>query len=1159
MARSDRTNLLQFFGRLIARLRKWLIKIGSPFRISRRFVRDVQSVSRRRRRSPAGFVLPTVAMVSVLTTFLVVTIVSRSAERAQTAANARVEQTFRTVNTAVVDRARAKLAALLADDRLPRTTPSDAVLDSILMDAKYTYPDEIRLQITNDGLDSNNGQIRAATNVLSQREYISSAWKFPIDTDGNGRFDAFGLYSIVFRTRPTTETTTRPVSTLEARALPMDEGLLTAGCANAGANVATTEGWTESSGKLKKAFFIYATTVPIVPINSTTTLNDILNTARPAGDPSSPAGQRAANIANYEFYTGNATFSAIELQQDRERNPLNNNAVWFENDLEIARPATFRLNGRIYTSGNLMVGALNESNPISFYQVSASNNDANPTNGIEPGSCYYKEENSKIIVAGNVVLGDALSSSNLIPPKVHLFVNQNANPLMAAGGNVDIVQSVADNGNNRGRDVAGNEAEYNRRISVLVQAAIARGPQDVSPPGFGKKYTEENITSPDPKSVKRAVAEKINDEGLSTPEEFNEARRKVLEIYFRERVRKVPFREVNMTVTPPADPSPLLREIRVGDGIELAPPIEWMIPYDANNPNSLPFVVRDVNDYASALDGKGLLKPPQGVNTIQIAVNGNLLSPPATEPSKQKDSKEKLVGDRVLVGNNLPARWLKRKGSITFFANNRVENEDNRGLIAVSDSNSVLWNVNENTPDPIPRYRLTQADTLAALGENTRGGFWEISAALDPSLPEILPDTIPEDSPLPTNIAPKDTPTVGGLRVVTNAGIFTRLNNPSVITADAPGTFLPRYKMPVVDNPATPHNEADFSEFVVWPDSMPMTNAVQWLDPTNYNSVCVPASKCTGTIANGEAGYYPIDPKTGNILVGATTAEKEANRRLASRKGDLQMRATAVYHYKYDAFNPDRRVRQDYQRPVACVSSYYDPSFSLLENPFSAPSATNRLISTARNRSGLPWESASWGRSNNGIVYTPRTTASNLGIIGSYISYAETGPNAFKFTGYDPKAENPADASVPLVDRLAYQANLIYPNGRWVNEPLRNVLRKVINSPAKDFAKANLTIAEQATIDANLCALEIIQNTNPLTPVNDPVGSPVNGAQIPHGTFKEAAFLDGREVKSLNKNEDIFSTSGRESFLQGVPFRGRPDIYDLEIEQRQPLESGLLI
>lgn len=67
---------------------------------------------------------------------------------------------------------------------------------------------------------------------------------------------------------------------------------------------------------------------------------------------------------------------------------------------------------------------------------------------------------------------------------------------------------------------------------------------------------------------------------------------------------------------------------------------------------------------------------------------------------------------------------------------------------------------------------------------------------------------------------------------------------------------------------------------------------------------------------------------------------------------------------------------------------------------------------------------------------------------------------------------------------------------------------------------------------------------------------------MPHGSFREAAFLDGREVKSLNRNESLLEAAngnnarGSNDIDNGlaVVSKNRGDIYDLEIEQRQPLE-----
>ena len=150
----------RFFAEFIAKLRKWLNKIGSPIRISRRFVRQLLGATKGKRKSgAAGFVLPTVALVTLVVTLLVVTTVSRSSERAQTASNARTEQVFRSAATPIVDRARAKIDALLADGKLPRTTPPELTLDSVITSdsGTYTLPDETRLQLIYDFRNSSTG------------------------------------------------------------------------------------------------------------------------------------------------------------------------------------------------------------------------------------------------------------------------------------------------------------------------------------------------------------------------------------------------------------------------------------------------------------------------------------------------------------------------------------------------------------------------------------------------------------------------------------------------------------------------------------------------------------------------------------------------------------------------------------------------------------------------------------------------------------------------------------------------------------------------------------------------------------------------------------------------------------------------------------------
>lgn len=268
---------------------------------------------------------------------------------------------------------------------------------------------------------------------------------------------------------------------------------------------------------------------------------------------------------------------------------------------------------------------------------------------------------------------------------------------------------------------------------------------------------------------------------------------------------------------------------------------------------------------------------------------------------------------------------------------------------------------------------------------------------------------------------------IGGARIVTGAGIYL------------PGSsFLPRPGK-AADNPDTPENESAFD--VVWPDTMPM-----WED-SNFDGK-------------------------------AKMADDEM--------GDLRMRATVVYHYTTTPWAEPG----DRQNPIACISSYYDPTTQ----------------DTAKNRHGLPWDAATAtgeGMSHNGIVYAPQI-----------LSVSQQTPNADGlFTA--------ANESGSVLERIYYQANLVFPDGRFVNEPLRKALAK---------APADRSLEEQSAIDAAVCAMQIFNGT---------AGSPTE-ATINHGTIFERTLLDARQVKAL-EDDDGFFADGKGT-------------YDRPLEDRQPLE-----
>src|SRR4028118_967577 len=179
--------------------------------------------------------------------------------------------------------------------------------------------------------------------------------------------------------------------------------------AGTSASLVGSSDWYKGEGVLKKSFFVYTVNVPITNSNT--------------GTPS--AG------GNYEIFKGSPSFSALEYQQDQKRIPLQNNAVVYEDDLEVSPGPALRLNGRIFTNSNFMVTNTN-TGPVAFYLVSSK------------GSCFYDLENSKIVVSGNVVNGWSGSNANTGKGiAVHLFGTDAAAPDLSKEIKGDTNQSVA--------------------------------------------------------------------------------------------------------------------------------------------------------------------------------------------------------------------------------------------------------------------------------------------------------------------------------------------------------------------------------------------------------------------------------------------------------------------------------------------------------------------------------------------------------------------------------------------------------------------------------------------------------------------------------------------------------------------------------------------
>ncbi|MBD2385709.1 hormogonium polysaccharide biosynthesis protein HpsA [Cylindrospermum sp. FACHB-282] len=882
-------------------------------------LRTLFAPNRRRGSGNAGFVLPTVAMVSLVVVLLTAAILFRSFERSKNATNVRVNETALNAATPAIDRARAKLNKLFQDGRLPRATPTDIALTNTLVNNidEYTFGDETKLT------------------VIQGANSLQTAWRYPVDTDNNGKFDSYTLYGIYYKNPPTSNNQyERARNPLEARTPPMTYGDVSGDCGDTLGTSATLVGsndWFKIGNKLKKAFFVYTATVPITDISTKT--------------------------VDYELYKGSKSFSALEYQQDRVQLPLVNNAVIYEDDIDLTPGTPFRLNGRIFTNSNFLTGT-GSGNTIRLYQVSSKE------------SCFYEADNAKIVVGGNLAAGGVVDKNDSnTATQVDLFnKGQATDP-----GTSSLAKSTIPS-SNQANLIAYNSLAYVQRLNRLVEAQMAFA------------------VSADPSEVKTGIQQQKDKVGLAsyTPEEEAEFRRQQLELYFKKRTRRVPYKEVAFggdALGSYTSTSPLQ-----GSGDTLRPIDSWVYP---TNPT----------------DGE----TGTGYTTLALNISGDKLIPSATEPIKLQKTysgREQLLGDRVLVGNNLPQLWWDTNKN-KFVGPNTQDTQD---------ITAIKWDSGE-----APRTRRSRVEILADLGSTDRDKDWELAAA---KVPTSLQDP------------------VGGLRVVTGAGIYLPRDYTTTGSGTDP-TFATVTDPPVLTNPG----------LRIWSDMMP--------------------------VASNEAATNAINVATAITLPNNNTPY-------------LRMRATAVYHYKsasYSATTP---------RPIACVSSYYDPT-----NQAKARNRTGLVDVSAVSPFSLPGDGTNAGNSNNGIVYAP-----------------------------------PDKTESNYQDLLNYQAELRYPNGRLVNKPLQDALAKLA---------ANRTISEQSAIDAEICALQILDASIAVA------GTP----PIPHGAIRETAFLDGRQVKAIHKDVST-STPGVETFTNASGINGNltgtvanvpaPPDYDLLKQDRQPLE-----
>ncbi|MDJ1184984.1 hormogonium polysaccharide biosynthesis protein HpsA [Roseofilum casamattae] len=994
--------------RLLGKIRNSFLRLGQA--IARWFSRFVYGRIRTllgsKRRPQAGFVLPTVTMVMLVVSLLTLAMLLRSTDRAKNAHNFRVNEATLNAAAPALDRARAKIDKLFSDPSLSgRGTPSDDSLINAISTAigNYTFGDETALTLIYD-VDEQDGAGQSDTdgdddfnsgNISRSRpETLTSAWKFPIDTDNDGLFDTFTLYGIYLANSPGEDE--RPRYPLEARTPPLSEGQKPGKCQSSvvtSANKVGTSGWLKIDDKLKKSVYVYATNVPITSLTN-------------------------LNAADYETFEGAGGFSAIEYQQDRSRIPLANNAVVYEDDLRIMPGAGIELNGRILTNGNLLTGDNGED--VRFWLVSS------------PESCFYEEEASKILVGGNLANGRVTDTSDKKNALLDLFQGKATTPKKKQ--NLGKSQkSITAKG---GQAVYNNTFAYQERVDYLVDAAIAAGGGTGAYTDNGKSAEEYRIetypTDVIPQEIINSAQSRIQANGdLDLVETIQEE----LQIYFRQRTRRVPYAEVpagenavfigstaynDSSIDSQGKAKTFFTLDRFGSDVDktglspLRPPNSWMYPVNPDDNSTT---------YMKAKDGSSELKL-------------DIDKPPASDPSL-REGKEYLQGDRVLLGNNLP-EYVYNPATQEFVQNGEqdLQKKDNK-----------WFETNGNDTTDNIRTRTSQVTTLAQPGATERDGFWELSAAEEPEDPRIE--------------------TVGGLRVVTGAGLYL---------PKASDGSLPSFPGTIPDPEAWP------LDYTAWPDWMPVPHE-------HYDSSDNPI----------------VYDELGKPIGGKSTSSKLGD----SKHPYLVMRATAVYHYdknptgdKGDPYDPNETKTPDrYQTPIACISSYYDPTDETSAKDVSAG-----------------------GNSNNGIVY--------------------------KWPGDQWK------------NYLSYQAKLRFPNGNWVNPILHDIDKdnpngsKKINltSGALESGKS-LTLSERTAIDTAMCAYSIFKNP----------GSNKDQSLIDNDTIKETTFLDAREIKAIEAIEatipttapDIYEPSNYDRPIEErQPLEIRATVLDLDKMRKKTFGSA---
>ena len=334
--------------------------------------------SNKKRIRQKGFVLPVAILIVLVLSLTTVGLLTRSSQRNIQTQVERAGQTTTRQLSSAIDRARGKIEFLIRDPRLPRSTPPDILLSSVLFNQPqfdpddatidpYLLPDEQDFEITTtieipDPDDPPDGTL--------DETYRARAWYFPVDTNSDGIDDAITAYTILMNRRVPDPDSPEGTIGVEAnisdiqraarlliRSGPL-QGQALEGCTDTGSGDEDTPDqgdWFQVGSSLYKPFQVFATTIPTVNATSTT-----------------------------------RALSALQFQQDRVRQVLNKWGAFSRTDLEVFATPPYSWNGAMYTGGSLF---FNEG-VFTANLVSA------------PNSCFYMPpSNSEITAFKELVVG----------------------------------------------------------------------------------------------------------------------------------------------------------------------------------------------------------------------------------------------------------------------------------------------------------------------------------------------------------------------------------------------------------------------------------------------------------------------------------------------------------------------------------------------------------------------------------------------------------------------------------------------------------------------------------------------------------------------------------------------------------------------------------